>query len=83
MMMGIGLLAMLAVLLVLVGVPVLVIVAAARVGRTSAAGHRPKAVGSDGPVASSRPDDVRRCGTCGRAVQPAWNVCPSCGAALA
>ena len=83
MMMGIGFLAMLAVLLVLVGVPVLVIVAAARVARTPASRPRTEAVGSDVPVASSRPDDVRRCGTCGRAVQPAWNVCPSCGAALA
>ena len=83
MMMGIGLLVMLAVLSVLVGVPVLVIVAAARVGRTPTSRPRPEAVGPDGPVASSRPDDDRRCGTCGRAVQPAWNVCPSCGAALA
>jgi len=83
MMMGIGFLVMLAILLVLVGVPVLVIVAAVRGGLTPASRPRSKTVGSDGPGASSRPENARRCGKCGRVVQPAWNVCPSCGAALA
>jgi len=83
MMMGVGLLVMLVFLLVLVGVPTLLIAAAVRGRLSPGSKARPETIVSGAPVATSRPDDLRKCGTCGRAVQPAWNVCPYCGASLA
>lgn len=82
MMMGVGLLVMLLFLLVIVGVPVLIIAWAAKGGLQALSKLRSQATGSEAPPPSPRPAQARRCPTCGRTVQPGWNVCPSCGAAL-
>ncbi|OGO67838.1 MAG: hypothetical protein A2Z37_08015 [Chloroflexi bacterium RBG_19FT_COMBO_62_14] len=82
MMMGVGLLMMLLFLLVLVGVPVLIIVWAAKGGLKALSRPRSQATGSEAQQPSSRAIEARRCPTCGRPVQVGWNVCPSCGAAL-
>ncbi len=80
MMMGGGVLVMLFVLLLIVGVPLLII--ALVVGGRFASRSRPSADGNRPTAPPATPLSARRCPTCGRTVQPDWNVCPHCGKEL-
>lgn len=82
MMMGAGLLFMLVIGLVVIGVPVLVIALIAGGGLTKLFKPQPRQAEPDPAPLSHAPAAERKCPTCGRAVKPDWNVCPSCGAAL-
>ena len=77
MMMGVGLLFMLLIPLIVIGLPLLLIVLIA--GGGLAALLKPPSNNSQPTVTPAPP---RKCPTCRREVRPAWNVCPSCGAAL-
>lgn len=79
-MMGGGALVVLFILLLIVGVPLLAIALAA--GGRLASQSRPPAEGNRPTVLSATALSARRCPTCGRGVQPDWNVCPTCGAEL-
>lgn len=82
MMMGVGLLFMLVMGLVVIGVPVLIVALIAGGGLAAlfkSQARRPESEHSQSP---HKETIDRKCPTCGRAVQPDWNVCPSCGAAL-
>jgi len=79
-MMGGGALVMLFVLLLIVGVPLLII--ALVVGGRFASRSRPPAEGNRPTARPATALSARRCPTCGRGVQPDWNVCPTCGAEL-
>ena len=81
MMLGAGALFMLMVAVVVIGLPILIIVLIAGGGWSTwlnPISTSPPPTPSNRASASSR-----RCPACGRAVQPEWKVCPSCGAALA
>jgi len=91
MMFGGGLVIMLLFLLILIGVPLLIFVLVAGRGLASRPQSQPRSNPPDAPPASSAPLTgpsaetayVGKCPTCGRGVKADWNVCPSCGAALA
>ncbi len=78
MMMGVGLLFM-----VVIGVPLLVVVLVAGGGLASFLKPRPQNVEPEAPSPSREATYTGKCPTCGRGVKADWNVCPSCGAALA
>ncbi len=82
MMMGVGLLFMLVVGLVVIGIPVLIVVLIAGGGLAKL--FQPQTRQTEPDHSPSLPKAVaeRKCPTCGRAVKPDWNLCPSCGAAL-
>lgn len=82
MMMGAGLLFMLVVGLVVIGVPVLIAALVAGGGLAALFKSRPRQPETDHTTSFHEPASERKCPTCGRAVRPDWNVCPSCGAAL-
>ena len=85
MMMGFGLFLMLVIGLVVIGLPVLVILIAVGGGSTawlSAWFGRLVPPTASSPTAPAASTPVRKCPACGREVLPAWNVCPSCSAAL-
>ena len=82
MMMGVGLLFMLFIGLVVIGVPLLIV--------AFVAGWLPgwlkspsRPVDRQSPLVSQASASERNGSTCGRSVKAEWNVCPSCGAALA
>lgn len=81
MMMGAGLLVMLVVALIVIGVPVLIAALIAGGGLAALFKSRPREEVDRSP-SFQKPTVDRKCPTCGRAVRPDWNVCPSCGAAL-
>lgn len=84
MMMGVGLLFMLVVGLVVIGIPVLIAALIAGGGGLATlfkSRNRPSESDRSSPL--PKPAVDHKCPTCGRAVQPGWNICPSCGAALA
>ncbi|MBI3163311.1 MAG: zinc ribbon domain-containing protein [Chloroflexi bacterium] len=82
MMMGAGLLFMLAIGLVVIGVPVLIAALIAGGGLKSLFKSQTGPLQSDhSPVLHSATVD-HNCPSCGRGVKPDWNICPSCGAAL-
>ena len=80
MMMGGGALVMLFVLLLIVGVPLLAIALVA--GGRLASQSRPPAERKRPTALPATALSARRCPSCGRGVQPDWNVCPTCGAEL-
>ena len=80
MMMGVGILFMLLVGLVVIGVPVLIIALIARGGLAKL--FKPQTPEPDHSPSLHTTIVDRKCPTCGRAVRPDWNICPSCGAAL-
>ena len=82
MMMSVGLLFMLLVGLVVIGVPVLII--ALITGGGLAKLFKPQTRQAEPDHSPSLHTTIvdRKCPTCGRAVRPDWNICPSCGAAL-
>jgi len=85
MMMGAGVLFMVLILLVVIGVPLLIVVMIAGGGLTAllkSLSNNPRRPASPLPPAGATPTAARQCQACGREVQPAWNVCPTCGAAL-
>ena len=85
MMMGAGLLFMLLIGLVAIGVPLLIVVMIAGGGLTAllkSLSNNPQGSAPPRPPAGVTPMPARQCQACGREVQPAWNVCPTCGAAL-
>jgi len=83
MMMGIGLLFMLVIGLVVIGVPVLIAaLIAGGGGLATLFKSQPRQAGTDSPPSFHESASERKCPTCGRAVRPDWNVCPSCGTAL-
>jgi hypothetical protein len=82
MMMGGGLLFMLLIGLVVIGIPALLIALVAGGGLAKLFKPQTGQAQSD---QSSSPHIItvdRKCPTCGRAVRPDWNICPSCGATL-
>lgn len=83
MMMGIGLLFMLVISLVVIGIPVLIAALIAGGGGLAALfkSQTRQAEPNHSP-SFHQPAGERKCPTCGRAVKPDWNICPSCGAAL-
>lgn len=82
MMMGVGLLFMLVIGLVVIGIPVLIAVLIAGGGLAKLFKSRNGSLESDRSSPLPKPVVDHKCPTCGRAVQPGWNICPSCGAAL-
>lgn len=80
MMMGGGVLAMLFVLLLIVGAPLLIIALVAS-GRSALRSRRPTE-GSQPTASYATASSTGRCPACERGVQPTWNVCPYCGAEL-
>jgi hypothetical protein len=80
MMMGIGLLFMLVIGLVGIGVPVLIAALIAGGGLPKL--FRPQTPEPDQSPSLQKTTVDRKCPSCGRAVQPGWNLCPACGAAL-
>ncbi|HLE74002.1 MAG TPA: zinc-ribbon domain-containing protein [Anaerolineales bacterium] len=82
-MMGVGLLFMLLIGLVVIGLPLLVVALVAGGGLASLLKPRPQNVEPEAPPLSHGTAYIRKCPTCGRGVKADWNVCPSCGAALA
>jgi len=68
--------------LVVIGVPLLIVALVAG-GLPGKLTSRPRQVGSEAPPPAYVPASTRNCPTCGRGVKADWNVCPSCGAALA
>jgi hypothetical protein len=82
MMMGVGVLFMLFIGLVVIGVPLLIV--------AFVAGWLPGLLKSQSrqidrqpPLLSLASASSRNCPTCRRSVKADWNVCPSCGSALA
>ena len=69
--------------LVVISVPLLVVALVAGGGLASLLKSRPQQVEPDAPLPSRETVYTRKCPTCGRGVKADWNVCPSCGAALA
>ncbi len=82
MMMGVGFLFMLVIGLVVIGVPLLIVAFVAR-GLPGLLKSQPRQVSPQAPLSTPVPASVQQCPTCGRNVKADWNVCPSCGAALA
>jgi len=83
MMMGAGILFMLVIGLVVIGIPVLIAALIAGGGGLAALfKSQTRPAEPDHTPSFRAPAGARKCPTCGRAVQPDWNVCPSCGAAL-
>jgi hypothetical protein len=83
MMMGVGLLLMLLVGLVVIGLPLLVVAMVAGGGLASLLKPRPQNMKPEAPPPSDGAAYTKKCPTCNRGVKADWNVCPSCGAALA
>ena len=69
--------------LVVISVPLLVVALVAGGGLASLLKSRSQHVEPDAPLPSRETAYTRKCPTCGRGVKADWNVCPSCGAALA
>lgn len=83
MMMGVGLIFMLVIGLVVIGVPVLIaVLIAGGGGLAKLFKPQPRQSEPDHFQSIPKPADEQKCPTCGRAVRPNWNICPSCGAAL-
>jgi zinc ribbon protein len=82
MMMGVGLLFMVVVGLVVIGVPVLIVAMIAGGGMAKLFKSQPRPAEPDHSPSPVKTNVDRKCPTCGRAVKPDWNLCPSCGAAL-
>ena len=82
MMMGVGILFMALVALIVIGLPVLIAALIAGGGLKALIKSQTRKLESDPPPSFHQPAGERKCPTCGRAVRPDWNVCPSCGAAL-
>lgn len=83
MMMGVGLLFMVLVGLVVIGIPVLIIALVAGGGLAKLFRSQIRQAEPDHSPPLHQTTVDRKCPTCGRAVKQDWNVCPSCGAALA
>ena len=82
MMMGVGLIFMLVIGLVVIGIPVLIAALIAGGGLATLFKPHTRQTEPDHFPSSHKPAVDLKCPACGRAVQPDWNVCPSCGAAL-
>ncbi len=83
MMMGVGLLFMLVIGLIVIGIPVLIAALIADGGGLATLfKSQPRPAEPDHSPSLHKTAVDRKCPTCGRAVKPDWNLCPSCGAAL-
>jgi predicted RNA-binding Zn-ribbon protein involved in translation (DUF1610 family) len=82
MMMGVGLLFMLLIGVVVIGIPALLIALVARGDLAKLFKPQTGQAQSDQSSSPHMTTVDRKCPTCGRAVRPDWNICPSCGATL-